>query len=337
MIGGGGVLAVVHGCSRLRDSGVEDAHELMDGQGGEFGDIETGDRHRQSFGPELLSLADRAGGNSEELSDPPLHPSALRVRKRVEHVFPGTDEGSRIGRFGTCCDRFACLGQGQPGVDGKVRGLLGVEDPVAVLSRQVLPRHVDVVAEGDEHIAQLVAVPGLRPGVDRAFPDRQRRVRDHLLLGHLVDATDSVTFGAGAFDGVRREVLGQQHRLIVGIVAGAGEEHAHEAGHRRDAADARARAASAALLLQSDSRRHPRDRIDVRDPGLVDEPAGVGSDGFEVATLGFGIESAEGQGGLARPGHTGEHDERVSGHCEIDVAQIVFPRAADPHIRLDHM
>ena len=204
-----------------------------------------------------------------------------------------------------------------------------------MFSRQVLPRNVDVIAEGDEHVPQLVAVPGLRPGGDCALPDRQRRIRDHLLLGHLVDAADSMAFGAGSFDCIRRELLGQQHRLIIGVVAGTGEEHAHEAGHRRDAADARAGAAPAALLLQGHGRRHPRDRIDVGDSGLVDEPAGVGGDGFEVAALGFGVESAEGQGGLTRSGHPGEHDECVPGHAQVDVAQVVFPGPADPHVRLD--
>ncbi len=204
-----------------------------------------------------------------------------------------------------------------------------------MFARQVLPGDVDVVAEGHEHITQLVAVPGLRPGGDRALPDRQRRIRDHLLFWDVEDAADPVAFGAGAFDGVRRELLGQQHRLPFRILAGPGVEHAHEAGHGCDAADARSGAASAALLLQGHGRRHSRDRIHVRDPGLVDEPAGVGGDGFEVPALGLGIQSTEGQGGLTRSGHPGEHDECVPGHAQVDVAQVVFPGPADPHVRLD--
>jgi hypothetical protein len=212
-----GVIVCVHGRLRRGDLIAKDGHEFMQRQGGEFGDVETGDRHRQSVGPEFLSVAHGAGTGTEELGDATLHPGTLRVRERVEHVLPGSDEGSRIGRFGACCDRFARFVQRQPGVDGKVRSLLGVEDPIAVFARQVLPGDIDVVAESDEHIAQLVAVPGLRPGSDGALPDRQRRIRDHLVLGHLVDAADSVAFRAGTFDGVRRKILGQQHRLSLRV------------------------------------------------------------------------------------------------------------------------
>ncbi len=107
-----GFLARVHRRLRRGDLGFEHGHEFVQRQGGECGDVEPGDRHGQGFGFEFLTVADRAGLDAEELSHPPLHPGALRVRERVEHILPGTDERPRIGRFGTGSDRFARLGQG---------------------------------------------------------------------------------------------------------------------------------------------------------------------------------------------------------------------------------
>ena len=73
-----------------------------------------------------------------------------------------------------------------------------------------------------------------------------------------------------------------------------------EARQRRHAADRRARAGRAALLLQRDRRRQAVDRVDVGHADLVDQPARVRRDRLEVAPLRLGVERAERERRLAR-------------------------------------
>ena len=116
-------------------------------------------------------MAHRADRRAHELGYAALHRRALRVRESVEHVPPRADEGARVARFDSCSDCPARLGECESRVDGNEGGLVGIEDPVPILLRQILPRYVDVVAERDEHVPQLVAVPGGRPRCDGALPD----------------------------------------------------------------------------------------------------------------------------------------------------------------------
>ena len=85
------------------------------------------------------------------------------------------------------------------------------------------------------------------------------------------------------------------------------------------------------MLLQRDRGGQPLDRIDIGHPGLVDEPARIGRDRFEVAALRLGIQGTEGERGLPGAGNAREHDECVAGNIQVDVLQIVLARAADAH------
>jgi hypothetical protein len=156
-------------------------------------------------------------------------------------------------------------------------------------------------------------------------------VGHHRAFGHLEDAAQAVARRACALRRVGREVFRIEHRLARRIVAGARIEHAQQARQRGDAAHRGARARRAALLLQGDRGRQPVDGIDRGHAHLVDEPARIRRDRFEIAPLRLGVERAEGQRRLARAGDAAEHHERVARDVDIDVAQVVFACAADAH------
>ncbi len=172
-------------------------------------------------------------------------------------------------------------------------------------------------------------MPRRRPRGDHAFADGQRIVGHQRLLGDLVHAAESVTRRTGALNRVRREVLGVEHWLLRRIRAGARVQHAHEARQRGDTADRRACTRRATLLLECDRGRQAFDGIDFRHADLFDEPPRVGRDGFEIASLGFGVQRAERERRFAGARHAGEHDERVARNIDVDVFQIVLARATD--------
>lgn len=113
------------------------------------------------------------------------------------------------------------------------------------------------------------------------------------------------------------------------VVASARIQHAQQVGKCRDTADGRAGGGSAALLLESDGGRKAVDGIDLGHAHLMKEAARVWGDGFQVAALRFGIESAKGERRLARAGYAGEHNESISRDPNIHVLEIVFAGATD--------
>src|SRR5699024_1219457 len=48
--------------------------------------------------------------------------------------------------------------------------------------------------------------------------------------------------------------------------------------------------------------------------------------------LALGEDGVERQGGLTRPGQAGEDDQLVARKIEVDIAQVVLPRAADKEV-----
>ena len=112
------------------------------------------------------------------LRDAPLHRRALRVREGVQHVAPRARERAHVARAPPCrlSARFTSSSV-VAGVHRHLRLLVGEQDPVAVLLRQLAPRHVDVVAERDEDVAQVLPLPRRRPRGDRALADRERSDR----------------------------------------------------------------------------------------------------------------------------------------------------------------
>ena len=191
------------------------------------------------------------GTRPHELEHPLAHGRAAGVRQGVQHVPPGALVLALVGALDA--PGLAL------GVDGHHRLLVGEEDPVAVGLVELAPRPVDVVAEGGEDVAQVLALPRTGPGRDRAVADAQRGVGDERLLGGAVHPAEPVALGAGAGGGVGGERVGVQPLRAGRIGAGAGVQHPQRVGQRGDRAHRGAGAAGAAALLQRDGRRQPGD------------------------------------------------------------------------------
>ena len=67
--------------------------------------------------------------------------------------------------------------------------------------------------------------------------------------------------------------------------------------------------------------------IDIRLFHLLQELARVGGERFEIAPLPFGVKRIEGERGFSRPGDAGDDDQLVARNFQIDVFEIVNPRA----------
>ena len=290
-------------------------------QPGEVGDVVSGEGDRERLRAQPVTGADRAGHGLHELQHPLAHGGAAGVRQGVQHVPPGAHVLPLVGALDAA--RLAL------GVDGDHRLLVGEQDPVAVGLVQLAPRAVDVVAEGGQDVAQVLAEPGTRPGGDRPLADAERGVRDHRLLGGQVHPPEPVALRARPGDGVGGEGVGVQPPRARRVGPRAGVQHPQRVRQRRHGADGGPGGRRPAPLLQCHRRRQAGDRLHLRGAHLLDEPAGVRRDGLHVAALRLGVEGAEGQGGLARPGHAGEHGERVPRDVHVDRAQVVHART--PH------
>src|SRR5207249_7676662 len=97
-----------------------------------------------------------------------------------------------------------------------------------------------------------------------------------------------------------------------------------ELGHR---ADGRARGAHRVGLVDGDSGRNSRDRLDLRLVHAVEELPGVGGEGLDVTALAFRVQGVEHQRRLARARHAGDHDQLVERQIEIEALQVVLARA----------
>ena len=276
----------------MRD-GREQIPEFQHRQVAELGNVKARELHGQGFALQALAVAGRAIAADDILRDALLHQRAFSVGEGFQHITARAGEGALVARLHAALERRPGLCGRQARIDRHRRCLFSEEDPVAILFRQVAPRRIDIIAERNEDIAQVLAMPGGRPGGDRPVANGEAVVRNHGLFGRVIDAPDAVTGRAGAGDRVGGEILRIEHGLMARIFADAGIKHPHQAGDRRHAADRGSRVGRAALLLQRDRRRQPVDRVDLRHAGLVDQATGIGRNRFQITSLGFGIKGAE--------------------------------------------
>ena len=103
-----------------------------------------------------------------------------------------------------------------------------------------------------------------------------------------------------------------------------------------DGADRGARRARGGLLFDGDGGGKPLDDVDFGALHLVEELAGVGGKGFDVSPLTFGVDGVESERGFARTGKSGNDGERVARDFQVDVLEVVLPRATHNQFRQSH-
>ncbi|MQM38923.1 hypothetical protein KBTX_02944 [wastewater metagenome] len=184
------------------------------------------------------------------------------------------------------------------------------------------------------------AVLGGHPGVTLALEHGPDLIVAEVLGHRDVEADHGALVG-----GAPEQALGDAARGIpchppAAAVAkqrrGAGEQQLEvvvELGH---GADGGARRPHRVGLVDGDRRR---DALDAVRRGLVhaiEELPCIGREGLDVAALALGVHGVEGEGGLAGPGHAGDHHHLAEGDVEVKVAQVVLPCAADADALVAH-
>jgi hypothetical protein len=162
------------------------------------------------------------------LRDALLNQGTFSSGKRMQDVAPGTGKGSLITRLFLPLQRAARFCRGESRIDGNSGLLLGEQDPVAVFPGKIAPGAIDIVAERDQDVPQVLAVPRQRPCSDGALPNGQGIVGHHRLLGRIVDSSQAMALGAGAVRSVRRKGLGFQVRLVRWIRSGTRIQHSQK-------------------------------------------------------------------------------------------------------------
>ncbi len=115
-----------------------------------------------------------------------------------------------------------------------------------------------------------------------------------------------------------------------------GEEELQVIGNFRHGPDGAARGLDGVALLNGDGRRETFDVVDLRFVHALQELAGVGREGFDVAALALGVERVEGEGGFpgtAQPGYDGEG---MVGNIDVDILEVVLARAANSDVAGTH-
>ena len=81
-------------------------------------------------------------------------------------------------------------------------------------------------------------------------------------------------------------------------------------------------------LVDRHGRRQAIDRVDVGPLELIKELAGIAGQAFEVAALALGIDGVKSQRAFSRPADARQDDQTISRQVDVDVLQVVHPRAA---------
>ena len=187
-----------HGVDRLRLGGrLQQFGHARQRQAREFADVQAGELHRQGRALQTLAVALRAWRAEQVLGDALLGQRALGVGEGMQHVAARAAEGAHVAGLQLLPQCSLHFGQGEARIHRYHRRLFGVEDPVAGLLRQSVPGHVDVMPQGGQDVALVLAVPGGGPGGDGAFADRERGVVHHGCFGGVIDAAQAVAGGTG--------------------------------------------------------------------------------------------------------------------------------------------
>src|SRR5205085_2616080 len=83
------------------------------------------------------------------------------------------------------------------------------------------------------------------------------------------------------------------------------------------------------LLLDRDRRRQPFDRVEIGLLHELEKLPRISRQALDIAALPLGIDRVKGERGFPRARQPGDDDQAVARQVDIDILQIVFPRAAD--------
>ena len=193
----------------------QEVGRLVDGQGAHLGDRLAAHRHRQAHRLEAAALARRARHLAHEALE------ALTAGVGLGLTVPPLDVGAHaleLGVVGT----LAAVAVGGDDVD---LGRVAVEQRLARLGGQLLPRRVEVEAEllaQRPHQAQeVVGDVGLAPGLDRALAECRRGVGYDEVGVDLHPGAEAVALGTGPERGVEGERPRLQLVGVDGVVVGA--------------------------------------------------------------------------------------------------------------------
>ena len=152
-------------------------------------------------------------------------------------------------------------------------------------------------------------------------------VEGHLLGAQSVEGLTALGAHERHFQG---NVARGRHTVPAGAQVGAGarEQQAQVVEQLRGRAEGGAHVGHTRPLAQGEGGGDVGDPVDRRPGGLGDAPARVGRQGLQVAAGSFRVEGAQGQGGLARPGHSRDGDESVQGDVDVEVLEVVDARSA---------
>ncbi len=82
-------------------------------------------------------------------------------------------------------------------------------------------------------------------------------------------------------------------------------------------------------LLDGDGRAQPLDGLHRGLGELLQELAGVGREGLDVAPLPLGVDGVKGQRRLARAARTGDHNQAIPGYRQVEILQVVLTSTPD--------
>ena len=91
----------------------------------------------------------------------------------------------------------------------------------------------------------------------------------------------------------------------------------------------RARIPDAVLLADRYGWANPLDAVDVRFLHALEELPRIRRQRLDISTLPFGVDRVEGERRLPRPADTGDDHQLARGQRDVDVLEIVRPRAAN--------
>ena len=173
------------------------------------------------------------------------------------------------------------------------------------------------------------------PGAGEALPGELVEQAVVLALAAAHDRREHLEAGAlGQLEHAVDDLLGRlarDHAAAVRAVRDADPrvQQAQVVVDLGDRADGRPRVAARRLLVDRDRGRQALDEVDVGLVHLPEELARVAAQALDVAALALGVDRVEREAALAAARQSGDDDEPVARQVDVDVAQVVFARAAD--------